>query len=220
MYITYYMGFLLITHLYFCCYYAFLQNNIQDCAMYYKFLKEEFQDRHGKHNLSLEQLRILKIIREAIRTGKIPNSLTWSDTSEIQNNLPSDQKTDQKQLVKEIILELNQIKNLLHSRGKLRLEGIEFPCGNFGVLDMFYLDDETVYPLEVKVNRGEDGLLNQILRYELFFKFRLHLNLFKKIKPVTLCANYQNFVLGELKKRNIITLKYSRENGKLKLYRI
>lgn len=190
--------------------------------MYYQFLKEEFLERHGKHNLTLEQLKTLKTIREAIRTGRIPENLTWSDTSEIQNNLPLGQKYEdgQNKLIKETYLELNQLENLLNSGGKLRLEAIEYPCENFGTVDALFMDNETAYPMEFKTARAEDGLLNQILRYDRFFRFKLHLGLYQEVQPVTLCAGYQNFVLGELKKRNIITLKYGRENGRLKLYKI
>jgi hypothetical protein len=85
---------------------------------------------------------------------------------------------------------------------------------------MVYQDDVNVYPLEVKIGQGKHDLLGQILKYDLFFKLQLHLRLYEDVRPVTLCSHYQDFVLKELKKRNIITLRYEKEKSKLRLYKV
>jgi hypothetical protein len=189
--------------------------------MYYQFLSEEFKERQDRHALTHRQLNTLKMVREAIKTKKIPE-MAWVSTPENLNNAPPDHKyeNDQKQLVKEIHLELSQIKDILHPTGNLYLYSIEHPCGSYGAVDMLYRDDVTAYPLEVKIGEGKHDILGQILKYELFFKLQLHLGQYQEVLPITVCSHYQDFVLGELKKRGIITLRYDRIKMGLKLYRI
>jgi hypothetical protein len=85
---------------------------------------------------------------------------------------------------------------------------------------MLYKDDKIIYPLEIKIKEGRHDILGQILKYERFFQFQLHLKLFEKVQPVTLCSFYNDFTLKELKKKGVIALKYERVNDRLKLYRI
>ena len=189
--------------------------------MYYEFLKEEFRERQDRHALTPIQLKTLKMVREAIKTRKIPE-MAWGDPLNNEANTPPDlkQKNDQKQLVKEIHLGLSQIEGILHPTGTLYLYNIEHPCPPYGVIDVVYRDDITVYPLEVKTGEGKHDILGQIMKYELFFKLNLHLGHYQEVQPITMCSHYQNFVLGELKKRGIITLRYDRTKRGLKLYRI
>jgi hypothetical protein len=191
--------------------------------MYYTFLKEEFNKSGDIKALTTEQLKILKTIKESTKSNKIINLEIVDSFEDPHNNLPPEKDNEQvqKTLVKEIHLEVGQLINLLKPCGKLLLENIEHPCGgDLGFVDMLYKDDKTAYPLEVKVNEGKHDLLGQILKYERFFQFQLHLKLFEKVQPVTLCSFYNDFTLKELKKRGVITLKYERVSGKLKLYRI
>jgi hypothetical protein len=211
----------LITSLFFQCYYAFLKGNLPDAEMYFQFLKEEFAQHQTRQVLLPRQLKTLKMIREAIRSKKI-HEMAWLDEPQNPNNAVPDQKYEftQTELVKEIHLELSQIKDLLHPMGNLYLYNIEHPCGSYGAVDMVYQDDVFAYPLEVKIGQGKHDLLGQILKYELFFRLQLHLGMYREVQPVTLCSHYQDFVLKELKKRNIITLRYDRDKKGLKLYRI
>ena len=211
----------MITSLFFQCYYAFLKGNLIDAKMYYQFLKEEFELRKNVQALTPRHLKTLKMVREAIRSKKIPE-MAWLDEPLSPNNAVPDQKYEftQIELVKKIHLELRQIEDLLHPTGNLYLYNIEHPCGSYGAVDMIYQDDVFAYPLEVKIGQGKHDLLGQILKYELFFKLQLHLGMYQDVQPVTLCSHYQDFVLKELKKRNIVTLRYDRDRRGLKLYKI
>ena len=212
----------LVESLYFSCYYAYLGCDLENIKMYYSFICEEFNRKHDRTALNLDQWKILKSIREIIKTGRFVGENLTELPSYIEGNQPPEKvnEKDQVKLVKEIHFEIGQLEDIIHPEGKLYLEDIENPCPPYGAVDMLYKDDFTVYPLEVKTSEGQHDLLGQILKYEKYFQFKLHYKLYQKVQPITLCPCYSDFVLRELKKRSIITLRYSRIGEKLKLHRI
>jgi len=212
----------LVESLYFHCYYSYLRCDLDSTEMYFSFLCEEFNKNKDKSALTVDQLKTLKNIRESIKTGKFIEDNLVSLPDYMENNQAPEKETerDQVELVKQIHLEVGQLTDILKSNGKLILEDIEHPCPPYGAVDVLYRDNFTVYPLEIKTSEGQHDLLGQILKYQRYFQFKLHFKLYRKVQPVTLCACYSDFVLRELKKRGIVTLRYNRIRDKLKLYRI
>jgi len=204
--------------LFFQTYYAYLRGDKQNTTMFFDLLREEFNRSKNKNSLSTTQLRQLKEIRTAIDTGAVKPD-EW--VCEPDTPLVIDSKLvylKQNDLVKKIHWDaLDALRTNLNSDQQFHLYNIEHPCGNYGRIDMVYMDAETVYPTEIKRDQGRHDLLGQIEKYTLYFKMQLHLKHFKKVQPVTICHQYDRHVLTELKRRSVVTMKYSSINDHITL---
>jgi hypothetical protein len=203
----------MLESLFFSSYYAYLKGNLSDCKMYYNFFKEEYLLHPNKNILSKYQLVDLKNIINSIKLGKI--IVCNSTYNEYINANISTAIVPQKQ--PEIIEKIHKdafssLNSLIKAREGLHLANIEHPCGSYGAVDMFYMDCETAYPLEVKKDFGDHHLIGQIAKYDLFFKLQLHLKMYQRVQPVTVCHGYDDFTINELKKMGVITLIYSLNN--------
>lgn len=73
---------------------------------------------------------------------------------------------------------------------------------------MVYRSHNISYPTELKVSEGKHDLIGQINKYTLYFKMQMHLKHYDEVQPVTICNNYNQHTLTELKRLSVITLKY------------
>jgi hypothetical protein len=195
--------------LFFHTYYSYLQGDKENTQMYYELLQEEFNVRRNSTALNLSQLQELKAIREALKSGTLTKN-AWVNESEtpIVKDMGSGLK--QTALIKKIHTEaIDSLKKCLGSTDALCLYNLEHPCGSHGRVDMVYMDDEIVYPTEIKPLEGKHDLVGQIEKYALYFRMHLHLKHFKRVQPVTICGGYDVHALTELKRMSVLTLKYS-----------
>lgn len=197
----------MVESLYFSCYYAFLLGKMADASMYFDLLRDEF--RETREPLKDHQMRELANIRAALVTGNVARKV-WLDESVGEFNNPSYEKNDtlQDDLVKRLHVS-GQMKAFL---GDVRLLNVEQPCPPYGRVDMVYTDGTTVFPVEVKTNRGEHDILGQIGKYDLYHRLRLHLKFYEFVKPVTVCQSYDDYTLTELKSMGVLTLAHSQES--------
>jgi hypothetical protein len=206
--------------LYFKCYYAYLKKNLEETKMFFELLRDELKNTSEENPLPTEYLKELKKIRESLRTGSVLND-TW-----VENNVPikipkmsgSKFNGDQDELVKKIHYEAaDELKNILNAPEDFQLYNVEHPCGVHGFVDMVYSDSVTHYPIEVKKDEGKHDLISQISKYDLSFKLHLHLKIYRRVTPVTICASYQNNIIKELKSRGVQVLLYHLVGGRVKL---
>jgi hypothetical protein len=206
--------------LFFKTYHSYLEGNLRDTEMYLAFMKKECKLHPGENTLNEHYIPELKKIITAVKTKSIPRQEWLSDP------VPSDStgaKTSLKQaaLVKLIHEQgFNSLAAILQVDKGFKLHNIEHPCPPFGAVDMFYQDSITCYPLEVKKDRGEHDIIGQIMKYELFCKRRLHIKAYYKVQPVTVCACYDTFTLGQLKQLGVVTIKYTETDGSITLKKI
>lgn len=184
--------------------------------MYYSFLKDEFRKKKDPNAIKPYQLYELKKVREAIRTGNLSRG-SWLDDTPIQG--PPTQPTaefKQDELVWKIHQNFGQLKELLHE-GDLYLYNLEHPCEPYGAVDMVYMGKNTVYPVEIKKDQGKHDLIGQIMKYDLYHRFRLHYRHYDFVQSCTVCSSYDNFTLRELKKLKIKPIIYLITGSKLSL---
>jgi hypothetical protein len=198
----------MVEALYFKTYYSFLKGDLLNTQMFFDFLVDEFNKRKNREALSKKQLRELKTIRSAIKTGKI-EGYEWVPESSIStadtNSSPDIKQYD---LSRRIHYNgLQQLQELLNAPD-LELYNIEHPCGIYGAVDMVYRSHNISYPIELKVSEGKHDLIGQINKYTLYFKMQMHLKHYDEVQPVTICNNYNQHTLTELKRLSVITLKY------------
>ena len=209
----------MINTLYFKTYYSFLKGNLPETEMYYSFLKDEFRKRKDPNVLKPYQLYELKRVREAIRTGNLPRG-SWIDDTSLQG--PPTQpvaELHQDDLVWKIHQNFRQLKELLQDEN-LYLYDLEHNCEPYGACDMVYMGKNTVYPVEVKKDRGDHALIGQISKYELYFKFQLHLRHYERVHPITICSSYDRFTLANLKQFRILTLVYKQTEDSLTISKV
>jgi len=206
----------MIEALYFSCYYAYLQGNLEKATLYYALLKEEFKDTGNKGSLKEHQYYELKRVKEAIKTGSIVRA-HWLDEPDVQG--PPVQPTaecKQYDLMKIIDKNVDQLREFY--KDDLNLYNIEHPCGPYGRVDMVYMGSSgTVYPIEVKKDQGRHDLIGQVSKYELFYRLHLHYKFYSLIKMGTICSSYDPFALKELKQLGVNTFVYSLKKDKLNL---
>jgi len=210
----------MIETLFFKAYYAYLDGNLKDTEIYLSFLKEECKLRPGENKLNEHYIPEFKKVVSAVKTKSIPRQEWLSDPVAIDS---VGVKTELKQpaLVEGIHrYGFEALETILQVNKGFRLHNVEHPCPPYGAVDMLYQDQVTCYPLEVKKDRGEHDIIGQIMKYDLFFKKRLHDKHYYRVQPVTVCAYYDNFTLGQLKQFGVITIKYSEEGGKIILRKI
>jgi hypothetical protein len=184
--------------------------------MYYSFLKDEFRKKKDPNALKPYQLYELKKVREALKTGNLPRG-GWLDDAPIQG--PCTQPTaefKQNDLVWKIHQNFRQLKGLLQEEN-LYLYNLEHNCEPYGAVDMVYMGKNTVYPVEVKKDRGDHALVGQISKYDLYHRFRLHYRHYNFVQSATICSSYDNFTLRELKRLKVKPIVYSIIDDRLSL---
>lgn len=199
----------MIETLFFFCYYAYLLGDLDKSQMYFSMIREEFKSYGKRDSLKDHQLIELSKIKEAISTGCISRN-KWLDEETPPAGPPraSDVAIKQPELVKKIHTEgLEQLKSLLGD--DIYLYNIEQPCGSYGAVDMVYMSKDTVYPIEVKRDRGEHDLIGQIGKYDLHHRLQLHYKHYEHVRPVTICNSYDPFTIHELKMMGVAVLNYS-----------
>ena len=206
----------MIESLYFSCYYAYLRGNLEQAQLYYTLLKEEFKEKKSVDPLEPHQLLELKKIRDAITSGNISKNIWLEEpVGPIAPNRPA-ATMRQNELVQQIATQgLERLKVLLQD--DVYLYNIEHPCGDYGSVDMVYMGKETVYPIEVKKDRGEHDLIGQLSKYDLHHKLRLHYKFYKRVRSVALCGSYDPYALQELRQLDFKTLLYSIKDNGLRL---
>ena len=192
----------MVLSLYFRCHYAFLLGNLADASMYLDMLREEFKS--GVGGLKPHQMAELAKVREAVRTGNVARNV-WSDPT--GGFSPPDERPDVGQ--DELVRRLHESGRMPAMLGDVRLVNVEQPCPPYGRVDMLYRDSDTVYPVEVKVGRGNHDLLGQIGKYDLYHRLRLHLGLYEFVKSVTICHAYDDYALAGLMGMGVLPLTYS-----------
>jgi hypothetical protein len=213
----------MIETLYFSCYYAYLKKDLKEATKYFGLLREELSTTKEKNPLHPEYLIELKKIRDSIKTGSFINS-SWVDDNvplKIRKNSGELFTGNQDELVRKIHYEaIDELKELVGGGDGFKLYNIEHPCGVYGAVDMVYTDGVTSFPLEVKKDDGKHDIIGQISKYDLSFKFHLHLKRYRKVQPLTICASYQANVIKELKSIGVQVLLYWLDNGKVRLSKV
>lgn len=184
--------------------------------MYFGLLREEFRERGTRDSLRAEQYRQLAKIKSALETGGLP-STEW-----LQEPVYAPQEKQERALGTQVDLvrriHYEGLESLRKSLGeKVELYNLEHPCPPYGAVDMVYMGSDTAYPLEVKKDHGGHDLIGQIMKYDLFFKMRLHYGHYRYVQAVTLCGTYDGFALRELKKMGVRTLKYSTKGPQIRI---
>jgi hypothetical protein len=183
--------------------------------MYYEMLKEEFNGCRDRNALDIYQLKELKNIRSALDTGSIVTD-KWITEEQAPDTNEKETAPKQNDLVKRLHVDaIESLRSCVGSDASFELYNVEHPCNPHGRVDMVYRDSETMYPVEIKRNQGEHDLIGQIAKYTLYFKMRLHLKMYRRVQPVTICRGYNSHVLSELKRRSVETLRYTVMNGKI-----
>lgn len=213
----------MVDTLYFKCYYAYLQKDLAEAQLSFDMLKDELKSTKGPNPLSKDKLVVLSKIRDSLRSGVISGS-SWVDDS-VPIRIPKQSGDifhgNQDDLVKKIYYEAKaELGQLLGADSSFYLDNLEHPCGIHGAVDMVYADRTTIYPIEVKKDEGKHDIISQISKYDLSFKMHLHLNIYSKVIPATLCASYQNNVIKELKSLGVQVLLYRILDNKVRLSRV
>jgi len=219
MHITYIWRFFMIEALFFQCYYAYLEGDLNKTSMLFDFLKEECKLRGKSDSLTQAQLQDLKKVKIALDTGNVPRTV-WIDEelaySGEKDTMVSIRQSD---LVEKIHKEaVGSLREWLSK--DLYLHNIEHPCPPYGVVDMLYMSSDTAYPLEVKKDKAKHDIIGQIMKYDLHCRFKLHLKFYEKVQPVTVCGAYDGNTLKELKKYGVKTFKYTILENRVKLSQV
>ena len=205
---------------FFQAYYAYLDGNLKDTEMYLSFLKEECKLHPGSNKLNEHYFPELKKIISAVKTNTIPKQ-SWVSDPVLMDGTGFKTELKQEALVKLIHEQgFDTLASILQVDKGFRLHNIEHPCPPYGAVDMCYQDRITCYPLEVKKDRGEHDIIGQIMKYDLFCKKKLHLKQYYKVQPVTVCAYYDSFTVGQLKLLGVVTIKYYESGGVVTLTKI
>jgi hypothetical protein len=203
-----------IETLYFYCYYAYLLGDLTNARIYYEILREEFKASQ-KNALQPHQYAELKKIKEALASGNISRNKWLDEPIMVSPELPT-VDIKQKELVKKIHFQgLDKLKNILQD--DVYLYNLEMPCPPYGFVDMVYMGEKTVYPIEVKKDQGKHDLIGQICKYDLFHRLHLHQKRYEFVKSLTICHSYHGHVTRELKQLNIVPLHYAIEGNGLAL---
>lgn len=197
----------MIDTLYYYAYYSYLKGDLDSTRMYFEMLRDEYNARKDKNILNNYQLRELKAIRTAIASGVIAKNI-WVEETSVPTTKDTGTPVKQTDLVKRIHHEATDSLRACLQSDSLYLYNIEHPCGDYGRVDMVYMDDTIAYPTEIKPAEGKHDLLGQIAKYTMYFRMKLHLKHFKGVQPVTICNSYDKHTLVELKRMSVVTLKY------------
>jgi hypothetical protein len=210
----------LIETLFYHTYYSYLLGDIEKTQMYFAMLKDEFRARADRTALTTYQLQELKKIRTALHTGTIATD-QWVTEVQSPETKEKEDAPKQNDLVKRLHEDaVGSLRSYVGSNESFEIYNVEHPCGPHGRVDMVYRDSETMYPVEIKRNEGQHDLIGQIAKYDLYFKMHLHLKMYKRVQPVTICRGYNSHVLSELKRMCVETLRYAIVNKRLVLEKV
>lgn len=207
----------MVEALYFNTLYSFLRGDLESTRMYFDFLKEESKIKNIKNILEMYQLRKLKEIRQAIDSGIIAAKKFIEQEFHAEEKFESDVTLKQTDVVKRIHEDALEDLKEFTKDPSISLYNIEHPCSEYGKVDMVYMGDSICYPLEVKIREGRHDLIGQIDKYTKHFLFQLHYKHYKDVCGVTVCRSYEGHVLDELKRADVLPLKYYFIGKKLRI---
>lgn len=123
----------------------------------------------------------------------------------------------EKDLKKNILDNLNLLENVL----KLKINNflIEFETEN-GPCDIILKGPKYRAAVELKAGVANHKIIGQVLKYVEYYERRLDYELWDYVYGITIAKNYTEFTYKELKKLNIITLRYYFNNDKLNIVRV
>lgn len=199
----------MIETLFYKCLYSYLLTDKEKTKFFYNLVRDEYAKSGSPDSLKTHQFKELKRIKSAIDTNSFIKSEWIDDDSSIAPEIPTEYvgSTRQKELVKKIDQHKSQLDVVFND--SVQLYNIEHPCPPYGFVDMVYKGENTIYPVEVKKGKGEHDLIGQILKYDLYHKFRLHYHFYDYVQSITICSSYNPYTLKQLKQNGIRTLIYT-----------
>ena len=205
----------MVETLYHFCHRAYLLGDRAGARKYFDMIRAEYRAGAPKSSLEREQYLTLKSIRIALETGAMAEQ-TWVEDFQVAPKKQEGIDVPQDELVRRIHREA--LEDLWRILGQdVWLANVEHPCPPYGRADMLYMSEDTAYPVEVKRKDGDHDVVGQISKYDLYMKLRLHLKLYKRVRPMTICAGYSPYAHRELKARSVMTLIYSNGGERLRV---
>lgn len=154
--------------------------------------------------------RIAHYIDNSIPSTRL-NDVVGEDPINIQTDTDIIKK--EKDLVK-LICQSGAINNYIDNN--FRFENLEHPT-EYGRIDIFGTSNEVVYPIEVKLGKATHSIISQIEKYCCSLWKKLILKLWKDVRGVVIAKSFDNYVLQELKKMDVLAYVYLFKRGELRL---
>jgi hypothetical protein len=187
-----------------------LLGNLEEARMYLSFLREEYDSDPNQFDVLKRDMRWGHLVElgTAIDNGKITNQLIVENNSSVQQKMEDEVGfRKQAELVKAICLCSQDLGFALQTSSDFYCYNVEHET-RYGRVDLVARDNETIYPIEVKKNGAYHDCIGQIRKYILHFKLGLILKTYQSVKGIVIANHFDNFVLQELKRSEVIAIKY------------
>lgn len=189
-----------------------LLGNLKNARMWLHFLREDFKKDESlfeslKRSIFWEEL---KILGEQVDNGEVVRKYELLKELDDSVHLEGDNEKfrREKALVDKICKDGQEsLRKLFKASNKFYLSSREYPT-LFGRLDLLGKDERTIYAIEVKKGTAKHDIVSQIDKYILDLKLKLMYRTYDIIKGAVIANGFSQYALNELRKNNIIILKY------------
>lgn len=195
---------------------SILKKDEESSRIAYKLLKETAKNSKESLNV-LDSIRkdYLKKISKDFSNGVYTRSFGVDVLDFNRIECPLDKDFENEYELKSFIIENKIIEKSLG----LKLVSWEYPT-TYGRVDMLYNGNKVKVPCEVKLNTSDHSLITQIEKYIHHFLFYLHYKMWDYVQGITIARNYSDFSLQELRKLDVLILKYSTNKDSFYLEKI
>ena len=197
----------------------YLEGNFEESKFWQKLLRDcNKKTPELFHHLDRFDIKRLKTISHALDNNQYN---TWlNDEFEVIDEAPKKTTADiskyEKDIVKILIQNESEISRASGFRLKLATLEQETRYGNVDIMAYSRL---FAHPIEVKYDMATHAIVGQILKYMKHYLFRVNYGFFRDVIGIVIAQRYSDTAYQELKKHNVIMLKYQ-INSQLSLIKI
>lgn len=202
--------------------FAVTTGNYENAKLYLDILRKEYENSEPNFEILYQDDRMGKLseLGKIVDEGKLQKKF---DIKSIKGNIIVEKDENrfkkEKHLSKFLCQKQDELKKILHGTEKFNIE-TERQKVTFGEVDLVARDKDVVYIIELKREEVKHDVIGQIDKYMYDFRLKMIYKLWKEVIGVVVANSYNKYALNELKKQNIICLKYSYKNKNLKLKRL
>lgn len=165
------------------------------------------QDKAAFKILSESRIAHLKKLSADIKNETFTRSFGFKKLKFKPVRLPLNITFANESCLKKFIIDNKVIEQAV----SLTFKGAEYPS-RYGRIDMLYYGDRVEVPCEVKLEIGSHDIITQIEKYIHHSLLYLHYGFYDYVEGITLAGGYTEFALKELKKLDVLILKYTTDN--------
>lgn len=196
---------------------AAFDGNVNGARLWLKTMKEEAkEDPKLLELLTADQRKILVRITKLLQSGEHPRYLKKTDISPVFHELDAPSPFQSEKELSDFLFFNPKVLATSLAMPTLKLQLREFECLH-GKMDIIGHSGDLTVIVELKIGEADHSVVTQLEKYMHTEYKRLHYGDRSDVLGVVIATSYSSFAEQELKKLNVIPIRYIMGSGILSL---